>query len=143
VTQNIITASEIQQGDKIKVTITDKSYEDRPTSRVYEGVAHSSATGVWRTEGDWNLYAHEPRAVIELLDRPKPKLTVPTLPNAVIKYTFAESEPRFAVRDAVGKWVCYDAEGLHRNIRHSDEDFQALLLEDSPEFEVVFAGVAK
>lgn len=143
----IIKASDVQEGDLIRVTTVDV---DRTNS--FQGIADHTkpstsgrVTYRWFTADDWTLWTSAEGAVIELLDRPKPKLTVPTLPNAVVKYKFDAWRPedRFAVRDEAGKWVCYDAEGGQRNKRSSDEDLQAMLLEDDPNFEVLFAGVAK
>lgn len=143
---NIITADQIQQGDTIRVTRVEQD-GDRKSTRIYEAVAHEfdALYGVWRTEESWNLFTDRRNIVIELLDRPKPKLTVPTLPNAVVKYVFdcGRTEDRFAVRDAEGKWTCYGADGGPRNKRGSDEDFQAMMLREDPNFKVLFAGVAK
>lgn len=81
----IITADQIQQGDRIKVT-TDESGEHRKVLYSYEGVAARQDGEVWRTECGGNLWVHERGAVIELLDRPKPKIVLPTGEHAVIQY---------------------------------------------------------
>jgi len=87
VTQNIITAKEIREGDKIRVTTVDG---DRHNS--FEGVAnhYQRSAGTpnrrWFTAEDWTLWTGDESAVIELLDRPKPKIKLPTGKHAVIQY---------------------------------------------------------
>lgn len=84
---NIITADQIQQGDKIRVTRVEQD-GDRKSTRIYEGVAHEfdPGFGFWRTEETWNLFTDRRNSVIELLDRPKPKIVLPTGEHAVIQY---------------------------------------------------------
>jgi len=149
VTKNIIiTASEIKQGDKIAVTLREKSYEDRPISRTYTGVADSvSGNNVWRTEKRWNLYAHEEGAVIELLDRPIPTVTVPDRKQAIVKYDVSSFDPwkpeRIAHRNGSGKWAAYDAKGERMDTHLTDEDFGRFLAAGAHKHEVIFAGVAE
>lgn len=140
----IITAAEIQKGDLIRVT-RDQTTEDRKASIVHEGVAAEFTFDEWCTANGWQLYANERNAVIELLDRPEPPLpSVPTLPHAVVKYTFAfDGTQRTAVRNKNGQWTCYDDGGAWRNERDGDEGFARMLQREDPNFQIVFEGVAK
>jgi hypothetical protein len=141
---NIITAADVQQGDRIKVTLPAEVDNDRKYTRVYEGVAHSNGAGAWRTENRWNLYAHEDGAVIELLERPEPPLLVPTGTNAIVQYDVSSFDPgnpkRTAIRDAEGKWTAYDSEGDQMDTHYGDEEFSRFLKTGEHTNEVVFGG---
>ena len=144
-TQNIIiTASEIQQGDRISVA-TQSAFADRTVS--YTGVAQKANGPVWRTASGLNLYAHEYGAVIELLDRPIPKADVPTRNKAIVTYNVASFDPgnpqRIAHRNGSGKWTAYDAKGERMDTHFSDEEFGRFLAAGSYSHEIVFAGVAE
>jgi hypothetical protein len=111
----IITAAEIQKGDLIRVT-RDETTEDRKGSIIHEGVAAVRETDykgqtVWRTEKRNNLWVHEDGVVIELLDRPKPKIVLPTGKHAQVTYSRAYSGDRLAVLTPKGLWKCYDLDG--------------------------------
>ena len=92
-TQNItITAEEVREGDRISVTRPLIPSDDRTVTTTYTGVAHCAdrlfnSKPVWRTAAGGNLYVHEEGAVIELLDRPEPKIVLPTGVGATIVYT--------------------------------------------------------
>lgn len=148
----IITAAEIQKGDLIRVTRTFQE-GDRKTLRVYEGVAFrhdkdSLYGATWRTEQVWNLYTREDNAnaVIELLDRPEPKIDVPTGNGAVVKYVgrngFGSPLNRTAIRDGHGTWAHYDDAGMRTLTSDSDDHF-ADRMSNKEDFTVIFAGVAK
>ena len=142
-TQNIITADEIREGDRIKVTVKNG---DR--TNTYEGVANhfeSHEGGIrWRTVMDYPLWTDVEHAVIELLDRPGTVL--PTLPNAVVKYTGLNGHGdvlnRTAVRDNGGLWKVYDDGGHKMDTFYTDEQF-AHWVGHKDSLKVVFGGVAK
>ena len=146
VTQNIvIDASQVQEGDKIRVTT-----QDGDRTNTFTGVAnHYKADRFegnrrWFTADDWTLWTGEDSAVIELLDRPLPK--VPSLPHAVVKYTghngLGGALKRTAVRGDMGVWKSYDDYGFCTLTRDSDKAF-AELIASKTDVTVVFGGVAK
>jgi len=148
VTQNIITAKEIREGDKIRVTTVDG---DRHNS--FEGVAnhYQRSAGTpnrrWFTAEDWTLWTGDESAVIELLDRPIPTVTVPDRKQAIVKYDVASFDPwkpeRIAHRNGSGKWTAYDAKGERMDTHFTDEEFGRFLAAGAHKHEVVFAGVAE
>jgi len=149
---NIITADQIQQGDKIRVTT---NHGDRIDSAT--GVAHNlrkspSGKHRWFTADDWSLWTGADDAVIELLDRPKPKITVPSGRGAVVTYMYGwvadgELEKRTVVRDSSekGGWIAYDESGYRMNGFYSDQHFAQCLSESDSmhDVKVLFEGVAK
>lgn len=137
-----ITAAEVQQGDKIRVTCIDG---DR--TNTAEGVAdYSKQNGEsprWYTAGGWTLWTGLIDARIELLDRPNP---LPVLPNAVVQYTVdfdVDAPQRTAVRQEDGTWTAYDPEGIRCDKHLSNKGFHGWLTDNSLDFDIVFGGVAK
>lgn len=144
---NIITASEVQKGDHIKVTYPVSTHDDRTLSQTYGGVAHEASkygnVPTWRTEGGGCLYTHETNAVIELLDRPKPKIEIPTNTFAQVTYKRHGSE-RFAVLTPREGWKVYDGKGdWHDDQTHGGMTYVANENPQVTDFKVVFEGVAK
>lgn len=147
----IIKASEVQQGDKIAVTLTEDS-EDRKRTTTYTGVAAQFTFDKWRTPEGWQLYTERENAVIELLDRPKPNIEVPTGIGAVVEYQRFGDDTlegrRVATLTAGGKWRTYGEEyfgGLQqtREVKVTEEYLTALLNDPSrtSDFKVLFEGV--
>ena len=146
----VIDAVQVREGDKIRVTTQDGDRTNTAT-----GVAHhlrKSPSGYhrWFTAEDWSLWTGTDGAVIELLDRPKPKIAVPSLPHAIVTYQhgwdgYEEKENRTAVRSGDGSWVSYDDNGRRMNGFVSDEYFSTRLSESEAmhDLKVVFGGVAK
>jgi hypothetical protein len=143
----IITPAEIREGDRIKVTVVDG---DR--INTHEGVAnHFKLSGVdrkrrWFTADDWTLWTAGDGAVIELLDRPEPKIVLPSKNLAIVHYQYtpytgATPDARTAVRDAQGKWTAYGSDGFRMNCFVSDDDFSEYLGSDyANELVVAFGG---
>ena len=143
----VIDASQVQEGDKIRVTT-----QDGDRTNTLTGVAnHYKADRFegnrrWFTADDWTLGTGEDSAVIELLDRPKPKVKVPTGKNAVVKYVGrnGHGDPlnRTAVRVADGAWESYDDGGCRTLTTYTDEAF-AEIMATKEDYKVIFEGVAK
>lgn len=142
----VIDASQVQEGDKIKVTYAGAG--DR--TNTYEGVANHFEEGDggrprWRTAMDYVLFTDLAGVVIELLDRPSP--SVPNKNLAIVQYQYtayegATPQDRTAVRAADGRWTVYDIEGRMANLFDSDESL-AKYLGKNGDFDIAFGGVAK
>jgi hypothetical protein len=141
---NIITAADVQQGDKIKVTVTSG---DRTTS--YEGVAdhHDNyrENRRWRTPEDSALWTDLVGAVIELLDRPKPKIELPTGIGATITYTKVKDsyEPKRVAVFNGRTWTSHYPNGEWRDGRNSEALAEWFEHGDAAGLKVLFEGVAK
>lgn len=143
----IIKANEVQQGDRIKVTRTDQD-GDRKTVRIFEGVAHTyeEYLDAWRTAESWNLFTGYDGAVIELLDRPKPKVKLPTGVGATIVYNKPKDrfeQRRVAVLDDKGRWQSHRPNGEWRDGRSSEALVEWFQHGDAADLKVIFEGVAK
>lgn len=145
----VINASQVQEGDKIRVTT-----QDGDRTNTYTGVANNfklsdvDGTRRWFTKGNWTLWTADDSAVIELLDRPGPVLPNKSLAIVHYQYTPFAGQPaqkRTAVRDADGAWTAYDDDGFRMNGFLSDADFSAHMRDHSSASDLVvaFGGVAK
>lgn len=145
-TQNIITAAEVREGDRIKVTVVDG---DR--INTHEGVANhfklSKVDGSrrWHTKDDWTLWTTGDDVVIELLDRPGPKIVLPTSDYAVVSYQRTDdwSGERTAVLSPRGFWNTYDSYGKDKDIARTTANLERIINEIGTDFKVLFEGVAK
>lgn len=147
-TQNIITADQIQKGDLIRVTLLTKD-GGRKRTEVYEGVAATldPATHkrrVWRTADDWNLYVHVEGAVVELLERPKPPIVLPTGEHAVVTYRRTKGgQPfRHAYRLPSGEWAIYYEEGTRKDTNETPLSLARIIDNYGTDFKVIFEGVS-
>jgi hypothetical protein len=138
----IITAADVLEGDKIKATFTNGT-----RTASYEGVANHFDTSHcgkprWRTADGYALFT-DLADVIELLDRPKPKIEIPTNTFAQVTYSRNGAE-RFAVLTPQGGWKAYNRMGDWQDTK-SPEAMTRLANESDQvtDFKVVFEGVAK
>jgi hypothetical protein len=147
----IITAADVLEGDKIKATFTNGT-----RTESYEGVANHFDTSHygkprWRTADDYALFTDR-ADVIELLERPKPKIELPkpkielpTGKGAVVKYNVASFDPvnpeRVAIRGKSGTWAAFDPSGDRMDTHLNNANFAEWLADFT--HEVVFVGAAK
>lgn len=137
-TTPIITQDQVREGDKLRVTYP---YGDTTVTR--EGVTTGKSYNSWRTATGKPLGTDQPDVVIELLDRPKPPVEVPTGDYAVVTYTRGNYTKRHAVLSPNGEWKCYDTDGDYADTQ-SPENFAKLLNGTKvTEAKVIFKGVSK
>lgn len=145
---NIINAAEVQEGDKIAVVVPGR-YTDREHVTTYTGVAHHTESREgkvkWYTKADWSLFTNDDNAVIELLDRPKPKIELPTGEYAVVSYQREDDwdSERIAVRAPGGFWSTYDSSGNNKDAARITSNLERIINEHGTDFKVLFEGVAK
>ena len=141
----VIDASQVQEGDKIRVTTQDGDRLNTATGVANHFKQFGESGKRWYTKDDWSLWTGTEGAVIELLDRPSP--SVPNKNLAIVQYQYtaykgATPQDRTAVRAAHGRWTVYDIDGRMANLFDSDESF-AKYLGKNGDFDIVFGGVAK
>lgn len=134
--------TDILKGDKITVTITNG---DRKT--IYTGVAdHDGGSLRWRTADDYPLWTDNAFAVIELLDRPTPKIVLPSKPGATIIFNKARDsfeKKRVSTLDERGNWQSHYPNGEWRDGRSSAALAEWFENGEATDLKVLFEGVAK
>lgn len=133
-----LTQDQVREGDKLRVT-----YPYGDTTVIREGVVTGKSYSAWRTAEGKPLGTDQEYAVIELLDRPKPPIELPTGDFAVVTYTRGNYTKRHAVLSPNGEWKCYDTDGDYADTQ-SPESLAGLL--NGPkvsEAKVIFKGVSK
>lgn len=143
-----ITAAQVQKGDKIRVTVPRKADEDRELVITYTGTAHllgRYSGDHWETEKGWLLYTASDGAVIELLDRPKPVIKLPTNTYAQVTYERSRHSggKRFAVLTPSGDWKAYDKDGEWMDTKGPTAMHELVNSAQVSNVEVIFEGVAK